>query len=174
MTRYAALLRAVNVGGTGKLPMAELRDLAKKAAFSEVQTYLASGNLVLTSPRSAAQVKATLEAALAKKLGKASAVFVRTETELGKTVDANPFSGAEPARVLVWFLEDAPAKSALSTIKAPGGERFALIGRELFVHFENGMGKSKFKAPFAEVGTARNLNTVRALLDLLQSPGPAP
>lgn len=69
-----------------------------------------------------------------------------------------------PSRVLVLFLPRAPGESVLANIEPPADEEFELVGRELFVHFPEGMGKSRFRVPLMDVGTGRNLNTVRSLL----------
>lgn len=164
MPQLIALLRAVNVGGTAKLSMADLRKLAEGLGFTDVQTYIQSGNLVFRSRAAAAGAKLNLEAALAKKLGKPCAVIVRSHEELQATEAANPFPDAESAKVLVLFLDSAPDKKVLASVKAPGGEEFAAGQREVYFYFPNGMGQSKLKIPFAEAGTGRNLNTVRALL----------
>lgn len=117
MKTYIALLRAVNVGGTGKLPMAELRALCADAGFHDVCTYIASGNVVLRSTATAAQVKATLETALARVAGKPVGVFVRTGPEMVAVMTANPFPGAAPNRVAVIFLEVAPPADTLATAR---------------------------------------------------------
>ena len=78
MPAYVALLRAVNVGGTGKLPMTTLTNLSEKAGFANVQTYIASGNVVFESKKGEAAVKAALESALERYAGKPVSVFVRT------------------------------------------------------------------------------------------------
>ena len=78
MTAYVALLRAVNVGGTGKLPMSELEAMCETAGFEKVKTYIASGNVVFTSGMSEAEVKAALEKALPAYAGKPVGVMVRT------------------------------------------------------------------------------------------------
>ncbi len=166
MPTHIALLRAVNVGGTGKLPMADLRALCTKLGFKDVRTYIQSGNIVFDSPLDAAQVKAKLERALAARLGKPCRVLVRTAAELKAIVRRNPFPEAEPNRLIVMFLDDAPGKAAIAGVKPPGGERLSLHGRELYIHFPDGMGKSKLKLPFADTGTGRNLNTVRKVLEL--------
>jgi uncharacterized protein (DUF1697 family) len=90
-TAYVALLRAVNVGGTGKLPMADLKVMAEAAGFTQVRTYIASGNLVFRSPLTEAEVKARLERQLATYAGKPVPVLVRTAAELAAIVAANPF-----------------------------------------------------------------------------------
>ena len=166
MNTHIALLRAVNVGGTGKLPMVELRALCEKLGFKAVRTYIQSGNVVFSSALDAAKAKAQLEQALATKLGKPCRVIIRTGKELAYVVAANPFPEAEPNRLIVVFLDDAPPKGSLTDWKIPGSERLALLGRELFIHFPDGQGTSKLKVPFADTGTGRNLNTVRTLLTM--------
>lgn len=166
MTAYAALLRAINVGGTGKLPMSELRALCEELGFDDVKTYIQSGNVVFRSELSEARVKAALEEALAKKMGKPVAVLVRTHAELAKTLAHNPFPDASPSRVLVLFLDDKPPKGALDDVIAPGGEELSLHGRELFIHYPNGMGRSKLKVPFVKDATSRNVNTLTKLVEM--------
>jgi uncharacterized protein (DUF1697 family) len=166
MAQYIALLRAVNVGGTGKLPMTELREIAATLGFTDVQTYIQSGNLVFRSRKSAPAVKSALEAALSKRLGKPATVLLRSAEDLQTIETANPFPDAAPAQVLVLFLDGAPDKQILAAVKPTGGERLVAGRREVYLHFPNGMGQSKLKIPFADVGTGRNLNTLRALLKI--------
>lgn len=166
MPTHIALLRAINVGGTGKLPMAELRALCEDAGFRDVRTYIASGNLVFTTPLAVAKAKAKLEALLAKRLGKPWLAVFRTRTELEAIVARNPFPDAASNQLLVMFLDEAPPRDALADVRPPGGERLTLIDRELYIHFPDGMGRSKLRIPFAKVGTGRNLNTVRKLIEL--------
>lgn len=166
MPTHIALLRAVNVGGTGKLPMAELRAMAARLGFANPRTYIQSGNLVFESRLSAAKAKGALEAALAEHFGKPCAVLLRSAEELRAVDTENPFPDAAPAQLLVLFLDAAPDAKTLAAIKPPGRERLAAGRREVYIHFPDGMGTSKLKIPFANVGTGRNLNTVRALLEL--------
>ena len=166
MTRYTCLLRAVNVGGTGKLPMAELRAMCEAAGFTDVRTYIASGNVVLRSASTARQVQATLEAALAQYTGKAVAVLVRTAAEMSAVLDANPFPDAAANRVVVVFLDQPPPPDALDTT-GQAGEQLALGRREIYVHYPDGIGDSKLKIPGAKAGTARNLNTVAKLVGMV-------
>ncbi|MDX2014817.1 MAG: DUF1697 domain-containing protein [Myxococcaceae bacterium] len=160
------LLRAVNVGGTRNLPMSDLRTLCVDLGFTDVTTYIQSGNVVFRTRLSPAKAKAALEKALTERLDTPATVIIRTPKEVAQVDRANPWPDAAPNQVLVLFLDVAPPKGALAHVKPPGGERLTLIGRELFVHFPNGMGASKLKIPFADVGTGRNLNTVRKLLAL--------
>jgi uncharacterized protein (DUF1697 family) len=169
---YAALLRAVNVGGTGKLPMAELRALCEQLGFVDVATYIQSGNVVFRTRFGAARVKKDLERALADKLGKPATVLLRTQAELADTLQALPFEDAPSNRVLVFFFDRSVPKKLVDAVVPPGKEQLVAAGRELFVFFPEGMGKSKLKLPMQKEGTGRNLNTVRklaAMLDALSS-----
>jgi len=101
MTTHVVLLRAVNVGGTGKLPMADLRRLAEDAGFTAVRTYIASGNLLLESDDDEATVGKAMEDALEAYAGRPVGVLVRSPGELQRVLDGNPFPGAPGNRVAV-------------------------------------------------------------------------
>jgi uncharacterized protein (DUF1697 family) len=165
-TIWVALLRAVNVGGTGKLPMTELRTMCEAAGFAEVRTYIASGNVVFRTPGTEARIKAALEAALARHFGKPVGVLVRTHAELAAVVAANPFPDAAGNRLMVSFLDVAPPPDTLDHVSRRQGERIALGRREIYVDYGEGMRESKLKIPAAKTGTARNLNTVRQLVEM--------
>lgn len=166
---HILLLRAVNVGGTGKLPMADLRSLCESLGLRHVRTYIQSGNVVVSSALGAAQVKARLEKALLATLGKPCRVLVRSLAEMEQVEVGNPFPEAAPAQLLVIFLDEAPPAAAIDAVKVPARERLALRGRELYIHFPDGMGQSKLKIPFADIGTGRNLNTIRKLIALARA-----
>ena len=168
MPVFAALIRAVNVGGTGKLPMSELRELCAGLGFGNVRTYIQSGNLVVHSDLDAEGVKALLEDALERRMGKPVRVLVRTPGELSAILEGNPYPDAPPNRVLVLFLDEAVPPGVFEAVQAPGGEELTRGEREVYVHFPDGQGRSKLKMPMADVGTARNLNTVRKLLEMSQ------
>jgi uncharacterized protein (DUF1697 family) len=166
MTSFVALLRAVNVGGTGKLPMEDLRALCAEAGFAKVRTFIASGNVIFSCRKSEAQVKAILEARLEDYAGKKMGVFVRTAAEMAAVVANNPFPDAPANRAYAFFL-DAPApRDAIDRAVGRKDERIALGIRELYVHYGEGMGKSKLRIPAAKAGTARNMNTVAKLAEL--------
>jgi uncharacterized protein (DUF1697 family) len=168
MTSYVALLRAVNVGGTGKLPMTELKAMCEAAGFAHVATYIASGNVVFTSGKSETAVKTELEARLAAYAGKPVGVCVRTAEEMAQVLAANPFADAPGNRAVAIFLDAAPPKDAAE--KAVGradDEVIALGKREIYVRYgEAGQGNSKLRIPAAKTGTARNLNTVAKLAEM--------
>src|SRR3569623_1903975 len=167
MTAYAALLRAVNVGVTGKLPMRELAATCEKAGFDKVKTYIASGNVVFTSGKGEAAVKATIEKALEDYAGKPVPVMVRTAAEMAAIRDANPFAEAPGNRVVAILLDDKPPKDALDDARHVDGERMELGKREIYVRYtDHGMGQSKLIIPAAKAGTARNMHTIAKLAEL--------
>jgi len=166
MTPYIALLRAVNVGGTGKLPMAELRAMCEGAGFRRVRTYIASGNVVFDSDRTPAQVKAALEKRLAAYAGKPVGVVVRRRDELARVLAAQPFAGAAPNRVVVIFLDDPPPADTLETLRHRRDEQVVPGEREIYVHYGEGMADSRLVIPAARAGTGRNLNTIARLIEM--------
>ena len=166
MTAYIALLRAVNVGGTGKLPMAELKAMCEEAGFARVATYIASGNVVFTSRAAERSVKAKLEEALTAYAGKHVGVMVRTAAEMAAVAKANPFSKEAGNRVVAIFLDNKPPADAVSAATGAMDEKLAAGVREIYVHYGEDMAHSKLKIPAARNGTARNMNTVVKLAQM--------
>ena len=165
MTTFVALLRAVNVGGTGLLPMKDLSALCTRLGFADVRTYIQSGNVVFRSDLSEARARKILEEALTERLGKPVDVMIRSGSELRAVLTGNPFPDAPPARVAVLFSSNPVPKSAVREVIAPGGEQAAAGKRELYIFYPAGMGRSKLKLP-PTLGrtTARNINTVAKLV----------
>jgi uncharacterized protein (DUF1697 family) len=166
MPTYIALLRAVNVGGTGKLAMTDLKRLCEEAGFQSVKTYIASGNVVFASRLAAASVKKRLEQHLEQFAGKPIGVAVRTTEEMEAVLKANPFPRAKPSWCVAIFLDHPPPPDALGAIKGQANEEVALGQREIYVNFGEGMGRSKLRIPAAADGTARNMNTVAKLIEM--------
>jgi len=171
MTSFVALLRAVNVGGTGKLPMTELQAMCEAEGFSEVRTYLASGNAVFNSRLSEDLVKAALERRLRAYAGKPVGVLVRTGAQMAAVLAANPFPKAPTDRTVAIFLDWAPPTNALTDMASSNGEEIGLGTREIYVHYPQGIGASKLKIKAAGEGTARNMNTVAKLADMAAARG---
>jgi len=163
---FIALLRAVNVGGTGKLPMKDLTIICESLGFTEVKTYIASGNVLFNSKASATACRALLEAALERYAGKAVGVFLRTPTELAAILKANPYADKAPNRTVTIFLDSQPDAAMISTVKGRKQEEIALGSQHLYVYYGEGMADSKLIIPAASAGTARNINTVTKLLAL--------
>ena len=165
MPAYVALLRAVNVGGTGKLPMSELRAMCESLGFANVRTYIASGNVVFQSRLGEADVKAKLERRLETYAGKAVGVMMRTGAELAAVLKGNPFKTAAANRTVAIFLDAPPPANTLASVSGKQTEVIALGKREIYVHYPDGQGHSKLKIGTAAAGTARNMNTVAKLAE---------
>src|ERR1700745_1445449 len=163
MTAFVALLRAVNVGGTGKLPMTELKAMCEEIGLTNVRTYIASGNVVFTSRKYETCAKTARESRLAAYSGNPAGVMVRNAAEMAQVSADNPFPKAAPNRIMAIFLDDAPPKDTLSHIRGLKDEKIKLGKREIYVHYGEGMAKSKLVIPAARTGTARNMNTVATL-----------
>jgi uncharacterized protein (DUF1697 family) len=166
MPVYVALLRAVNVGGTGKLPMARLVTMCRDAGFERVQTYIASGNVVFSSRHSEARVKTELETRLEAFAGQPVGVLVRTATEMAAVLRSNPFPDASPTTTVAIFLDKAPPRDAVQQASGARDEQMHPGKREIYVHYPSGQGRSKLKIPAAKAGTARNMNTVAKLAEM--------
>jgi uncharacterized protein (DUF1697 family) len=172
LTTYAALLRGVNVGGRNQVAMGDLRTLVTDLGHTDVSTYVQSGNVVLTSGANAAAVSRGIEQAIARELGLDITVLVRTRQQLAKVAAANPFDASDKY-VHVLFLADRPTAGAVKALdpdRSPPDE-FVVAGREVFLHYPNGSGRTKLNGAYFESkldtrGTARNFNTVNKLLAL--------
>ncbi|WP_417495427.1 DUF1697 domain-containing protein [Maricaulis sp.] len=164
MTAFIALLRAVNVGGTGKLPMSELVAMCEALGYGQVKTWIASGNVVFTSDHDEARVKAGLEARLLAWAGKPVGVMLRTAEEMRAVLAGNPFPQAAPNRTVAIFLDTPPG--APEGIRNRKDEEVRPGEREIYVHYPSGMGQSKLVIPLASSGTARNMNTVAKLAEM--------
>jgi len=166
MAGVVVLLRAVNVGGTGKLSMAELKAMCIAQGYSKVQTYIASGNVVFETRASPKRIKDALEARLKTYAGKSVGVIVRTADEMISVLKHNPFPKAAPNRTTVIFLDRPPKSDDLENLRHVKNEELRLGVREIYVHYGDGMRDSKLVIPAANFGTARNMNTVAKLAAL--------
>ena len=164
MTKFIALLRAVNVGGAGKLAMADLKSMCADAGFARIETYIASGNVVFESTGTADRVQAELESRLCDHAQRPVQVFVRTALELREVLRGNPFPKAEPRLTYVFFLRSKPPPEATANVLRRVNEELRAGKREIYVHYPLGMGQSKLVIPAAKNGTARNMNTVAKLV----------
>jgi len=164
MTAYVALLRAVNVGGRGILKMEDLHAVCLACGLDNARTFLQSGNVLFDSNRTERSLKQELERKIADKMGRAVGVLIRTADELRAVVEANPFPDGDPSLIGIFFLPKALPLRLLTDLELGGPEDVQMIGREVYVHYPDGIGRSKIKIPFAADGTSRNLNTITRLV----------
>lgn len=164
MLSVVALLRAVNVGGTGSLAMANLKAICEAIGFHAVRTYIASGNVVFRSSLSTTKAKALLEARLQSHAGKPMGVVMRTAAEMAEVLAQNPFPDAPGNRVTAIFLDHAAVPATLDGITGRTSDETVQLGhREIYIRYGSGVGLSKLRIPAARTGTARNMNTIAKL-----------
>jgi len=171
MTAYVALLRAVNVGGTGKLPMTELKAMCEAAGLEQVRTYIASGNVVFTSPLAEGAVRAAIEKPLEIYAGKPVGVQIRTAAEMADTLKRNPFPDKAGNRTVALFVDGPLPSDALDAARNVNGEEIRLGKREIYIFYGDGMADSRLVIPAGKAGTARNMNTVAKLAEMAEALG---
>ncbi|MCJ2011770.1 DUF1697 domain-containing protein [Methylobacterium sp. J-076] len=169
MTKFVAFLRAVNVGGTGKLPMTILAQMCEAIGFGRVKTYIASGNVIFSSDRSEYEVRSALEDQLFAYTGKRVGVIVRTPSEIADVLARNPFADAPSNRVMALFADGALPTDPLDGVTGIKNEEVRLGKRELFVFYPDGMANTRLRIPSEKHGTARNMNTVAKLAKMTGS-----
>ncbi len=170
--RYAAFMRGLNLGARN-VKMEDLRKLFVKTGFTEVESFIASGNIVFESAsKDRAAMEKKIEAAIEKKYGWVSETFVRDFGELARIGKAMPFKGIEDAPTyLVGFLKgpiDAAAKKKFMALASPE-DAFAMTGAEVWWHSTISQADSKFNANMFDKAlgvrsTWRNLRTIRKMV----------
>lgn len=169
MTAYVALLRAVNLGPHNRLAMSDLKRICEEAGLRGVRTYIASGNVVFASSSTQPAIKSELERRLKAHAGKPLHLLIRSAGEMASIVADFPFRDAPPARSVAIFLDDKPPPDALERLSGRQDERVATGRREIYVAYgESGIGRSKLTIPAAANGTARNMNTVAKLAEMVR------
>jgi uncharacterized protein (DUF1697 family) len=172
VTQFVVLLRGINVGGHNKLPMKDLREILEALGYDSVQTYIQSGNAVLSA--AARPDAAGIAAAIEKRFGFAPGVLVISAKQFRAVADANPYvdEAEEPKHLHISFLSQpaAPDMDALSSRKS-ATEQYTLTDDAFYLLAPDGIGRSKLAADVERLlgveATGRNLNTVRKLLDML-------
>ena len=180
MTTHILLMRGVNVGGHNRLPMADLRALLSSLGYTDVATYLQSGNAVCSADGSPGKVAAQVAAGLEAGLSLSVPVVARTAGQWSALVAANPLLHLDddPKRLHVTFLDGPPHADRLTALAdeaaALAPERIEVVGADAFLHTPGGFGVTRFTPSFLErrlgrVATTRNWRTVLALADLAES-----
>ena len=167
MTAYVALLRAVNVSGTGKLPMSDLKAMGEACGFEQCRTFIASGNLLFASDLGEADAQQRIASHIEEYFGKAVPVHVRSAAEMAEAVANNPFASEPGNRVVALFTGEKPTQAAIDAATGLNGERIALGPRLIYICYGDGMADSKLKLPAMREGTARNMNSVGKMAELL-------
>ena len=171
------MLRGINLGPSRRVPMAELRALFGEAGYTDVRTYVQSGNVVLESDAKPSDLEREAAALISERFGFEVPVVVRTRRELAAVVKLNPLGDVadNPKRYQVSFLTAEPAADVVQTLQAAvaGDERVVAHGREIYAWHPDGVARSKLWNSLAGKGlgpgvtaTARNWTTVTTLLEM--------
>jgi uncharacterized protein (DUF1697 family) len=174
---HAIMLRGINLGPNRRVPMAELRALFGEAGYADVRTYVQSGNVVLESDATPAELEREAAALISERFGFEVPVVVRTRRELAAVVKLNPLGDVvdNSKCYQVSFLSAKPAAGVLKTLQAAavGEERVIGHGREIYAWHPEGVARSKLWNALAGKGlgpgviaTARNWTTVTTLLEM--------
>ena len=167
MTAYVALLRGINLGKR-QLRMEDLRRIAAGLGLGSPSTYIASGNLLFTSDRGEQALKADLETRLAEQMGASVGVMIRTAKEMTEVARANPFPKQPANKVVAIFLDEPAPRDAADHAKNAADEKIEIGKREIYVHYPEGQGRSRLAIPAAARGTARNMNSVAKLAEMVK------
>ena len=175
-TGFLCLIRGINVGGHNRIPMAGLRTLCTDLGWTDVQTYIQSGNLFFRAGAAPAHLEAQLERGIERHFGVSAAVLVRSAAEWQAYLQANPFpesSRREPNLVMLALSREPPDPSTVDRLRerATAGERIERVGDALWIHYAGGAGRSKLAPGGLDrvVGspvTTRNWRTVLKLGEL--------
>lgn len=166
--RFVAFLRAINVGGR-VVKMTELKKMFEEMGLEQVETFIASGNVIFESKKKSAALETLIEKELEKKLGYRVATFVRSLDELSALAGASPFADAE--KIYVGFFKEEPSAEAQKKLRSlmNDGEELRFLGREMWWVPAGSVLDTKLTNPAIEraVGgptSNRNFNTVQRLV----------
>lgn len=179
MAVLVSMLRGINVGGHNKVNMGELRSLYESLGLQDAQTYVQSGNVVFrTKERNLAALAKRIEEGIERRFGFRVDVIVRTASELRDVIARNPFAkrrAVDPGKLLVTFLANHPSAQARDQVLKINiyPEELHIDGREVYIYFPDGMGRSKLSWPtigkkLGTTGTGRNWNSVTTLLEIAE------
>lgn len=174
MTKYIALLRGINVGGHNKVPMAQLRECLTKAGFSNVSTYIQSGNIFLQADENSPSIIATqIQTLVEQEFGVTVPVIVKQRRELQQILDNCPWDTEKKEQAYFVILNTIPNKNvvAIAQEKVYENDEYLIIKDCIYLYPKKGYGRSKFKMNYFEKilethATARNYKTMLKLLSL--------
>jgi len=184
MGTFVVMLRSINVGGRNRVAMADLKTLLTSLGFTNVATYLQSGNIVCSGRSGPRAVARTIAGGIEQTLGLSVPVVVRTDRELAGLLRDNPLAHLEddPTKLHVTFLDRAPDPDRVERLESEAErfrpDRLTVVGADVFLHCPGGYGETRLNNGFLErqlgvTATTRNWRTVEALAGLAGAGGPA-
>ena len=172
MAISVVLLRGINVGRHRRVTMPDLRAALAAAGYAEVETYVQSGNLLVTTRVGAARLGTDVERALRASVGLDIDAIVRTGAQLRKILTANPFlaDGVPTSSLHVGYAKTKPAPAAALAERDFGRDRAVVKGADVYLCYPDGQGRSKMSGAALEkiLGvpiTVRNWNVTTALAE---------
>ncbi len=179
MTRYVALLRAINVGGKNRLPMNRLRELLTGLDYQNVRTYIQSGNILFETQESdEAAISGSIQVSIEEQFEIATPVILRRSDEFAKIVASSPFDAlaTAPDKLQVMFLSAIPDANRVANLepdRSPG-DSFVVQDREIYMHLPRGAARTKLTLDYFEpalgvTATARNWKTVNRLAEMIET-----
>jgi len=177
MIKYISILRGINVSGKNIIKMDELRKLFELLGFTDIQTYIQSGNVLFNS-RSSNKTKmiSQIKDSINKKSGYDVKVLIKTKDEIEKVINQNPFlkfDNVDIKKLYVTFLERIPEKEFIDSLipNKKTNDVYKIIGTEIYLYCPGGYGKTIFSNNYIEKklrlkATTRNWKTVNKLLQL--------
>ena len=179
MAVIISMLRGVNVGGHNKIKMEALRALYESLKLRDAQTYVQSGNVIFrTDERDMLRLAKRIEDGIQRKFGFRPDVVLRTAAEMRDVIARNPFAkrrGIEPSKLLASFLASDPGEEAREKVRQMkcDPEELRIEGREVYIYFPNGMGRSKLQwaglgKMLGTQGTGRNWNSVTKMTEMAE------
>ena len=175
MQTYIAFLRGINVGGHKKILMADLKVLLESLGFTNVQTYIQSGNVVFES-KIETDLAAKIAKAIETKYGFIVPVLVKKSSELSKILSKCPFFDEKREKSYFILLEESPTKESieLTATFSNMDEEFHIAKDCVYIYYAVGAGKAKMGNNFFEkklkvIATARNYRTMTKLLTMTKS-----
>ena len=179
METYISFLRGINMGGNKKVSIWELKKIYESLKFEDVKTFGLSGNVIFKSPEDKSEILiAKIESKLKEVFGFEVSVLIRTKKELEKIIKSNPFSNLseeELSKVAVAFLSSVPENNPADEIEnsRDKSEYFEISGKEIYLFFKKGYGRTKLTNNFFEKklkvkSTTRTLNVTKKLMSLAE------
>ena len=171
MTTYVALLRGINLGPTNKIAMPALRAMTEALGYTDVATYINSGNLIFRTSKKAATVERALARTISDTFGLTIDVTVRTDAQLKKVLADNPYPDGNTSQVTVAFLTKAPGPEAKKQVAAFAAEHetFTFGDRCVYVNYSHGLANSKLAAQFSSIiGVSSTVRTIRTVAKLVE------
>lgn len=177
MKTYISILRGINVSGKNLIKMQSLQETYEGLGFSNVNTYIQSGNVIFQSKESELdKLERKISQEILKEFSFNVPVLIRKNTELKEIIEENPFKGEDSNKVYITFLSSKPSRNCIENLlqEESATDKYCLKGRTIYLFCLNGYGKTMLTNNYFEnklkvKATTRNFKTVNELLNLSET-----